>query len=91
MAAKSPATGTMLDCSIGGRFATQLKFAGYDALIVEGQAENPVYLVINDDKVEIRDATYLWGKSIFETESQLGEEFGRESGILSIGPAGERG
>ncbi len=89
-AAKSPATGTMLDSSIGGRFATQLKFAGYDVLIIEGQAENPACLVINDDKVEIRDATYLWGKGIFETESQLGEELGRESGVLSIGPAGEK-
>lgn len=89
-AAKSPATGTMLDSSIGGRFATQLKFSGYDLLIIEGQAEKPACLMISDDKVEMRDATYLWGKSIFETESQLGEELGRESGILSIGPAGEK-
>jgi len=87
--AKSPATGTMLDCSIGGRFATQLKFAGYDILIVEGQAERPVYLVIDDDKVEIRDAEQLWGKGIFETESLLRKECGMESGVLSIGPAGE--
>ena len=87
--AKSPATGTILDCSIGGHFASQLKFAGYDMLIIEGQAGGPVYLAIDDDKVEIRDATHLWGKGIFETESQLREEHGVEARVISIGPAGE--
>jgi aldehyde:ferredoxin oxidoreductase len=87
--AKSPATGTILDCSIGGHFASQLKYAGYDMLIVEGQAEGPVYLVIDDEKVEIRDAASLWGKGIFETESRLHKEHGVEARVLSIGPAGE--
>jgi aldehyde:ferredoxin oxidoreductase len=86
---KSPATGGMLDCSIGGHFAAQLKFAGYDVLIIEGQAKAPVYLLIEDDKVEIRKADHLWGKGIFETESQLSGEHGLDARVLSIGPAGE--
>jgi len=86
---KSPATGIILDCAIGGSFAAQLKFAGYDMLIVEGQAEKPVYLAINDDDVEIRSAAHLWGKGIFETESRLHDEHGMEAVVLSIGPAGE--
>jgi len=86
---KSPATGLILDCSIGGSFAAYLKFAGYDMLIVEGQAEKPVYLAIDDDKVEIRDAGHLWGKGIFDTESWLRAEHKPEAGVLSIGPAGE--
>ncbi len=86
---KSPATGTILDCSIGGHFAAQLKFAGYDMLIIEGQTEHPVYLLIVDEKIEIRDANNLWGKGIFETEAQLREEHGIEASVLSIGPAGE--
>ncbi|TET26871.1 MAG: aldehyde ferredoxin oxidoreductase [Dehalococcoidia bacterium] len=86
---KSPATGGLLDCSIGGHFASQLKFAGYDVLIIEGQAKGPVYLLIEDDKVEIRKANHLWSKGIFETESKLNEEHGVNARILSIGPAGE--
>lgn len=86
---KSPATGTILDCSIGGHFAAQLKFAGYDMLIIEGQAESPVYLVIDDEKVEICNAKHLWGNGTFETESRLHEEYGMEARVLSIGPAGE--
>jgi aldehyde:ferredoxin oxidoreductase len=86
---KSPATGGLLDCSIGGHFASQLKFAGYDILIIQGQAKGPVYLLIEDDKVEIHDANHLWGKGIFETEPRLQEEHGIEARVLSIGPAGE--
>jgi len=86
---KSPATGMILDCSIGGCFATELKLAGYDMLIIEGQAEKPSYLVIDNGKAEIRDASHLWGKGIFETETRLREEHGTEVGVLSIGPAGE--
>jgi aldehyde:ferredoxin oxidoreductase len=86
---KSPATGLIVDSSVGGNFASQLKYAGHDMLIIEGQANKPVYLVINDDKVEIRDAEYLWGKGIQETEQNLHEKNGVDTAILSIGPAGE--
>ncbi len=86
---KSPATGTIVDSSIGGKFASQLKFAGFDLLIVEGQAEKPVYLDIQDDRVEIRAAENLWGKGIYETEATLLKQFGHDNAVLSIGPAGE--
>ena len=51
--------------SIGGHWGTELKYAGYDGLIVTGQAQGPVYLWIEDDRVEIRDASHLWGQGIF--------------------------
>ncbi len=88
IAAKSPATGTILDCSIGGHFAPELKFAGYDAVIIEGKAEQPVYLYIEDDKIELRSATTLWGKGAHETEHLLYEELG-DVITLAIGQAGE--
>ncbi len=88
IAAKSPATGTILDCSIGGHFAPELKFAGYDAVIIEGKADQPVYLYIEDDKIELRSAAALWGKGAHETEHLLYEELG-EVITLAIGQAGE--
>ncbi len=88
IAAKSPATGTILDCSIGGHFASELKFAGYDAVIIEGKADKPVYLYIEDDKVELRSAATLWGKGAHETEHLLYEELG-DVITLAIGQAGE--
>jgi aldehyde:ferredoxin oxidoreductase len=86
---KSPATGAIVDSSIGGTFASKLKYAGYDLLIIEGQAGGPVYLEINDDRVEIHDAKHLWGKGISETEKVLKGTNGHEKAVLSIGPAGE--
>jgi aldehyde:ferredoxin oxidoreductase len=88
IAAKSPATGTILDCSIGGHFAPELKFAGYDAVIIEGKSDKPVYLYIEDDKVELRNADKLWGKGAHETEHLLYEELG-DVITLAIGQAGE--
>jgi len=88
IAAKSPATGTILDCSIGGHFAPELKFAGYDAVIIEGKADKPVYLYIEDDKIELRSAAALWGKGAHETEHLLYDELG-DVITLAIGQAGE--
>jgi len=74
----------------GGRFAAELKFAGYDHLIVEGKAERPVYLWINNNQVEIKDASHLWGNTVWETENIIRKEIGdKDIQILSIGPAGE--
>ena len=89
VAAKSPATGTMNDCSIGGHAGIRIKFAGYDMVIFEGQLAEPGYVVIEDDEVKFVDAGDLWGKGSHEAESILSEEYGREFSILSIGPAGE--
>jgi aldehyde:ferredoxin oxidoreductase len=88
VAAKSPATGTILDCSIGGHFAPELKYAGYDAVIIEGKAKMPVYLFINDDQVELRSAAALWGKGAHETEHVIAETLG-DVITLAIGQAGE--
>jgi len=89
VAAKSPATGTMNDASIGGHCGVQLKYAGYDAAILEGKLAKPGYVVINNDVVEFKDASHLWGKGAHETEGILAEEYGHGASIMSIGPAGE--
>ena len=74
------------DSYVGG----QLKYAGYDAIIIEGKAHTPVYLWIRDDKVEIRDALPLWGKTTWETLDGIRKDLGDETlHTVSIGPAGE--
>lgn len=89
VAAKSPLTGGYGDGNIGSRAAVQLRKAGYDALVLEGEAEKPSYLLVENDKVEVMDAHALWGLGTFEVEKKLKEKHGRRAGILSIGPAGE--
>ena len=89
--AKSPLTGTIGAANSGGYFGPELKYAGYDGIIFENAAESPVYLYINDDVVELRDATGLWGKTVFETTEQLTEECGETFKISCVGPAGENG
>ena len=87
---KSPQTGFITMANSGGYFGAELKFAGWDGIIVEGKADSPVYIYIKDDNVEIRDASHLWGKVVSETEKTLREEVGsKKVRILSIGPAGE--
>lgn len=78
------------DSNMGGHFAPELKFAGYDQVVIQGKAEHPVYLWINDDKVEIRDARHLWGKNPAQTDAAIKEETGnRDIQISLIGKAGE--
>lgn len=89
VAAKSPATGTMNDCSIGGHAGIRVKFAGYDMIVFEGQLSEPGYVVIDDDRVEFLGAQNLWGLGSHEAEAQLIDQYGREFSCLSIGPAGE--
>lgn len=86
---RSPATGTILDCSIGGHVALELKYAGFDAVIIEGAMDEPSYIYIEDNKVELLSAKDLWGKGSHETEDLLLNKHGRDSKVLSIGPAGE--
>lgn len=86
---KSPATGTILDCSIGGHFAAELKFAGYDAIILEGKAVKPSYLYIENENVEIRDASELWGQGAQDTELILRDRINEDVKVLVIGPAAE--
>ena len=89
VASKSPATGTILDCSIGGHSSLKIKYAGYDAVIFEGKLDQPGYILIEDHKVEFIEASELWGKGSHETETVLSEKYGNEASILSTGPAGE--
>ena len=89
--AKAPLTGTIGAANSGGYFAPELKFAGYDGIIFENASDTPVYLYINDAAVEIRDASGLWGKTVFETTDLLNEECGESYKIACIGPAAENG
>ena len=89
VAAKSPLTGGYGDGNIGSWAAVQMRMAGYDAVIIEGKAEAPVILHINDHIAEFIDAKDVWGLNSFDTESQLKPLYERTAGIVSIGPAGE--
>ena len=86
---KSPHTGTIFESNIGGSFGPELKFAGYDGIIITGSSDKPVYLRIENDLVSIEDADPLWGKGIFDTEDWLEETVGYGAKTLSIGPAAE--
>ncbi|CAG1008805.1 aldehyde:ferredoxin oxidoreductase [Anaerolineales bacterium] len=88
---KSPLTGGYADASMGGHFTAEMKYAGLDTIILEGISPKPVYLFIDDDKIEIRDATDLWGKGTFEVEKGFKEKFGEAFQIAVIGPGGENG
>jgi len=89
--AKSPLTGILGESFSSGLFAEKLKNAGYDILMIEGRAEEPVYIKISDEQVEVKDARFLWGKTCWETEDVLKDEFGtKRIGTLTIGPAGEK-
>ena len=89
--AKSPLTGTIGAANSGGYFGPELKYAGYDGVIFENAADSPVYLYINDDIVELRDASALWGKTVYETTDELAALCGESFKISCIGPPGENG
>jgi len=87
---RSPLTGIFGDSSGGGLWSSELKYAGYDHIVVSGKAKEPVYVFIDDDDVEIRDATNLWGHDVYETDDMIKEEMGSEEfRTASIGQAGE--
>ena len=87
---KGPLTGAMTTSNSGGKWGPELKFAGYDMLVLEGRSPEPVYLWIMDDVVELRSAAHLWGKGVFETEDLLKRDTGvPDCAVAAIGPAGE--
>ena len=87
---KSPLTGSFFHGTAGGHIGAELKYAGWDGIIIEGRASVPVYLWIDDDLVEIREASHLWGMHSYEVQEKLKEELGLdEVHVASIGPAGE--
>ncbi len=89
VAAKSPLTGFYGDGNLGTRVAEHLRKAGYDALIVEGKADRPTLLAIEDDKVEFLPAGDVWGKGTYETNDWIYAKYGKGVGVLNIGQAGE--
>ncbi len=89
VAAKSPLTGGYGDGNLGTRVTAQLRKAGYDLLVVEGRAEAPTILVIEDDRVEFHPADSLWGKGTYAAEEALQQAYGKSAGILLIGQGGE--
>ncbi len=90
VAAKSPLTGFWGEADAGGFWGAELKFAGFDAIIIKGAAKSPSYLWIHDGAAEIKSAENLGGLSTYETERALKKEWGTKTKVASIGPAGEK-
>jgi aldehyde:ferredoxin oxidoreductase len=86
---KAPLTGGYASASMGGHFTAEMRYAGLDSIILEGISPKPVYLFIDDDKIELRDASDLWGKATFAVEKQFKEKLGEEFQIAVIGVGGE--
>ncbi len=86
---KAPLTGGYAGASMGGHFTAELKYAGLDSIILEGISPKPVYLFIDNDKIELRDAAEYWGKGSVDVETKMKHKFGEEFQIAAIGPAGE--
>ena len=88
---KSPQSGTFLDSYAGGFVGPEIKYAGFDGIIIKGKAKKPVYLWVTDDKAEIRDARNIWGKDTYKTEELIRKETGQDyARAACIGPAGEK-
>lgn len=89
--AKSPLTGGYGEGEGGGDWGVKLRWAGYDGIVVTGQSEKPAYLWINNETVELRDASHLWGQEAYETQNAIREEVGDpHASVALIGPGGER-
>jgi len=90
MALRSPLTGSIGSGNSGGEWGPFLKFSGFDAVVVEGASDKPVYIAIVDGEAELRDASALWGKNVFDTTRILKKKVGGENtSVACIGPAGE--
>jgi len=90
VAAKSPLTGYFGSTNMGGFFSPELRFAGFDHLVIKGKAKKPSYLWIHNGEIEIRDASKIWGKGVRDTQEALREEMGdHDIKAMVIGLAGE--
>ena len=87
---KSPLTGGWGDSNSGGYFGPYLKFAGFDGIFFTGISPRPVYLLIDEGKVELKDASDIWGKDTYDTEDALMSVYGKQSRVACIGPSGEK-
>src|SRR5512133_1915563 len=89
---KGPLTNAIACSNSGGYFGAELKFAGWDMIIFEGKSPKPVYLYVENDRAELRDASHLWGKSTWDTEEIIKKSHqDPQIRISSIGRAGENG
>jgi aldehyde:ferredoxin oxidoreductase len=86
---RSPLTGIWNESNVGGFWGAELRFAGFDGVVVRGRASSPVYLWIRDGEAEIRDGSHVWGGGTFETHDRLREETDDRAQVATIGPAGE--
>ncbi len=86
---KSPLTGGYASASVGGMLTAELKYAGYDSIIIEGASATPLYLFIDDETVELRDASEFWGQGSITLEKKLKDALGEDFQIATIGPGGE--
>ena len=91
MASISPLTGIFCDSNFGGNFATSFKRTGYDAIVIEGASDTPLYLSMIDGEVELKDASKLWGLDTHAANQAIVEENGKNTETALIGPAGENG
>jgi len=92
VSAKSPQTSILGDSNAGGHLGAEIKYAGYDQVIIEGRAERPVHIFIDDASIEIRDASALWGQDIPATHELIRKELGDPGvQVACIGPSAERG
>lgn len=90
VAAKSPVTGIQGMSNMGGYWGPELKYAGYDSIIIKGRAPKPVYIAINNESIEVKDASHVWGMDTYRTQDALQEELGDpEVEVVCIGPGSE--
>ena len=87
--AKSPLTGIWDEATVGGTWGAELKFCGYEGVVVTGKAEKPVYLYITPEEIKIKDAQEIWGQDTYNTSRNLKERYGPKIKVASIGQAGE--
>ena len=89
---KSPLTGTFLDSYFGGRFGPEIRYAGYDGIMITGRSDAPVYLSIRDDRIEFRDAAAVWGADALTANERIKADLNApEACVVTIGQAGEKG
>jgi aldehyde:ferredoxin oxidoreductase len=86
LVSRSPLTGTIFDSSVGGKFPQKLKQTGFDAVMITGRADDPVYLEIRDGRALVKEASWLWGQGCIEVQKHLADS----GEVACIGPAGER-
>ncbi|MFX1498132.1 MAG: aldehyde ferredoxin oxidoreductase family protein [Promethearchaeota archaeon] len=87
---KSPLTGTWGDANSGGTFGPEIKKCGYDAILIKGKAQQPVYIIIKDQSKEFMEASDIWGKDFVKSEEILKSKYGKSTKVAGIGQAGEK-